>query len=142
MKANTFSSKKCLRKNTFFPQAMLLICAIYVFRKMLLCSPLLLCPSLLPSASFCSQPLNKKSISHKENGKASYLHQPEWRGSLSSLVSFYPLQAEVFRFPPITHLTGCTDKKLNSSKMLRCEGKDEAVGLIWSCCLWDKGMKM
>ena len=34
----------------------------------------------------------------------------------------YTLQADVFSLPPITHLTGCPDKKLNSPKMLRHKG--------------------
>lgn len=34
----------------------------------------------------------------------------------------YTLQAEAFSLPPITHLTGCPDKKLNSPKMLRRKG--------------------
>lgn len=54
----------------------------------------------------------------------------------------YTLKAGAFSLPPITHLTGCPDKKLNSPKMLRRKGQDEAVSLMRGHCLWGNWMKI
>lgn len=54
----------------------------------------------------------------------------------------YTLRAEALGWPPITHLTGCPDKKLNPTKMLRRKGSDEAVSVMRSRRLWGKWMKI